>query len=61
MTSIATNTAIYERLQGDIDLNAGSIVDGSHTLEEIGQAFLQWATHDDATFIVVNGEILARS
>jgi altronate dehydratase large subunit len=33
---IATNTAIYDRLEGDIDLNAGGIVDASRTLAEVG-------------------------
>jgi hypothetical protein len=28
-------------------------------LEELAQAFLDWAAEDDATFIVVHGEIIA--
>ena len=34
---IATNTAIFKRLAGDIDLNAGAILDGSETLETMGR------------------------
>ena len=34
---IATNTAIFNRLAGDIDLNAGAILDGSETLETMGR------------------------
>lgn len=33
---LATNTAIYERMVGDLDLNAGTVVDGDETIEEVG-------------------------
>jgi altronate dehydratase large subunit len=33
---ISTNTAIYERLDGDIDLDAGVILTGEATLQELG-------------------------
>lgn len=33
---IASNTAMYERLSGDMDINAGVIADGESTLEETG-------------------------
>lgn len=33
---LATNTELYERQAEDIDLNAGRIVDGTATLEEVG-------------------------
>ena len=33
---ISTNTAIFERLEGDIDLDAGRVLDGSRTLAQIG-------------------------
>jgi altronate dehydratase large subunit len=35
---ISTNTAIFERMVGDIDLDAGRILDGSHTLQSMGDA-----------------------
>jgi len=35
---ISTNTAIFERMAGDIDLDAGRILDGSHTLASMGEA-----------------------
>ncbi|MDO8211151.1 UxaA family hydrolase [Conexibacter sp. CPCC 206217] len=35
---ISTNTAIFERMAGDIDLDAGRILDGSHTLQSMGDA-----------------------
>jgi altronate dehydratase large subunit len=34
---IATNTAIFDRLAGDIDLNAGAILDGTETLASMGR------------------------
>ncbi|GAC1653024.1 MAG: UxaA family hydrolase [Candidatus Dormibacteraceae bacterium] len=33
---ISTNTAIFERLSGDIDIDAGAILDGSQTLATMG-------------------------
>ncbi|UTH46344.1 UxaA family hydrolase [Loktanella salsilacus] len=33
---IATNTPMYQRLTEDMDLNAGTIIDGGATLEEVG-------------------------
>jgi altronate dehydratase large subunit len=33
---IATNTAVFERMAGDIDLNAGAVLDGEETLESMG-------------------------
>ncbi len=35
---ISTNSAIFERMGGDIDLNAGVIVDGEAALTEVGDA-----------------------
>lgn len=34
---ISTNTAIFERLVGDIDLDAGRVLDGSHSLASMGE------------------------
>jgi altronate dehydratase large subunit len=36
VVKIASNTAIFRRMQGDIDLNAGAILDGEETLESMG-------------------------
>lgn len=33
---LATNTEMYERMSEDMDLNAGRIVDGTATLEQVG-------------------------
>lgn len=34
---IATNTAMYRRMEDDMDLNAGTILDGEETIEEVGK------------------------
>lgn len=46
---ISTNTAIYERMAGDIDLDAGRILSGEETLESMGLAIR------DALVAVGNG------
>ncbi len=35
---IASNTALFERMSDDIDINCGAIIDGSQTVEEAGAA-----------------------
>ena len=34
---IATNSAMFERMRGDMDVNAGTIVDGTESVEEVGR------------------------
>jgi arabinonate dehydratase len=34
---LATNTPMYERMKDDMDINCGEIVDGTATLEDVGQ------------------------
>ncbi|MAW61901.1 MAG: galactonate dehydratase [Planctomycetes bacterium] len=38
---LATNTAIFERMEGDLDLNAGTVVDGTETIDQVGQRVLE--------------------
>ncbi len=38
---IATNTEIFERMREDMDLNAGGIVDGTATLEQVGDEIFE--------------------
>ena len=35
---LATNTPMYERLRDDMDINCGTILDGTQTLQESGEA-----------------------
>ncbi|RLB31720.1 MAG: hypothetical protein DRG87_01665 [Deltaproteobacteria bacterium] len=34
---LATNTALYERMEGDMDIDCGPIVKGEATVEEMGK------------------------
>jgi arabinonate dehydratase len=38
---IATNTAMYERMEDDMDFNAGAILDGSISVQEAGQKLFE--------------------
>jgi altronate hydrolase len=38
---IATNTPLYEHLQEDMDLNAGTILDGTETVAQVGQRIFE--------------------
>jgi len=35
---LASNTPLFERMQGDMDINCGTIIDGTATLDEMGQS-----------------------
>lgn len=35
---LASNTPMYERMQGDMDINCGPVIDGEATLDEMGEA-----------------------
>ncbi|GBC98776.1 Altronate dehydratase [bacterium HR17] len=37
VVKIASNTPTFERMKGDIDLNAGTILDGVETIEQVGE------------------------
>ena len=38
---IATNTPMFERMADDMDINAGTILDGSETLQQVGQRIFE--------------------
>lgn len=38
---VATNTALYNHMIDDMDLNAGTILDGTETLEQVGQRIFE--------------------
>jgi len=42
---LATNTALWERQQDDLDLNCGELIDGTATLEEIGGRIFELMLH----------------
>jgi altronate hydrolase len=38
---IASHTALYRRMEGDLDLDAGTILDGTETVEEAGRRIFE--------------------
>jgi len=38
---VATNTALFRRMHGDMDLNAGTILDGRETVEQVGRRIVE--------------------
>ena len=38
---LATNTPMYQRMSGDMDVNCGSVIDGSATLDEMGEVIFR--------------------
>ena len=39
---VATNTAIFGRMRENLDVNAGAILDGTRTLEQVGDEIFGW-------------------
>jgi altronate hydrolase len=38
---LATNTPMYERMEDDMDINCGAILDGSMSVQEAGQKIFE--------------------
>jgi altronate hydrolase len=38
---VATNTTLYDWMRDDMDLNAGTILDGTETVEQVGQRIFE--------------------
>jgi len=38
---VASNTALFERMPDDMDINAGTILDGTETLEQVGRRIFE--------------------
>jgi altronate dehydratase len=54
---VATNTAIFERMTEDMDLNAGTIADGMETLEQVGKRIFEKIV-ETASGVPTKSEIL---
>jgi len=48
---LSSNTAIYEHMKDDIDINCGTVVDGEETLDEAGQRIF------DTVLAIASGEL----
>ena len=52
---LASNTAVFEKMSRDLDLSAGGVIDGTETIDEVGQRVFDYMIR------VANGEVLARA
>ena len=48
---LATNTALYNKMNDIIDINTGTIIEGTETIEQAGERILDYVTK------VASGEI----
>jgi altronate hydrolase len=55
VVKLASNTPVFERMSRDLDLSAGPIIDGTETIDEVGQRVF------DHVIRVASGEVLARA
>ncbi len=39
---LATNTPMFKRMRGDMDINCGDVIDGTRTLDEMGEEIFQF-------------------
>lgn len=52
---LASNTRVFERMRGDLDLSAGGVIDGTETIEEVGRRVFEHVRR------VVSGEVPAKA
>ena len=52
---LASNSSVFERMNGDLDLSAGGVIDGTETIDEVGARVFE---HVKRT---ASGEVLARA
>lgn len=52
---LASNSAVFERMSRDLDLSAGGVVDGTESIDEVGQRVF------DHICDVASGEVLAKA
>jgi altronate hydrolase len=60
VVKISSNTVLYEKMPDIIDINAGTIIDGTETIEEAGERILEYiisvASGDTEVSAVKNGQ-----
>jgi altronate hydrolase len=52
---LASNTPVFERMSNDLDLSAGGVVDGTETIDEVGQRVFEHLAR------VASAEVLAKA
>lgn len=52
---LASNTPVFERMSKDLDLSAGRVIEGSETIDEVGERVFDYVRR------VASGEVLAKA
>jgi len=52
---LASNSPVFERMSRDLDLSAGGVIDGTESIDEVGQRVFEYVCK------VAGGETLARA
>ncbi len=52
---LASNNRVFERMSGDIDLSAGNVIEGTETIDEVGERLFEHIQK------IASGEVLARA
>jgi altronate hydrolase len=55
VVKVASNTPVFERMAGDLDLSAGGVIDGTETIDEAGARIFEH------TIRTASGEVLAKA
>jgi altronate hydrolase len=55
VVKLASNTPVFERMSRDLDLSAGGIIDGTETIEQVGERVFEHVRR------VASGEVLAHA
>ena len=55
MIKLASNSPVFERMLHDIDLSAGGIIDGTETIDEVGERLFEHIRR------IASGEIQAKA
>jgi len=52
---LASNSKVFERMNNDLDLSAGEVIDGTETIDEVGRRVFEHIAK------VASGEVLAKA
>jgi len=52
---LASNTPIFQRMSGDLDLSAGGVIDGTETIDEVGERVFEYMRR------IAGGEVQAKA
>ena len=55
VVKLASNTTVYQRMSRDLDLSAGGIIDGTETIDQVGERVFEHVRR------VASGEVLAKA